>query len=171
MFFNDHTTTIMVDNTLGEWAGIPYAELSLLLVHLKFLYHLHQNHHWISKGDAFYGNHLMFQPLYEKTLGEIDSLAEKAIGLGSDANVDFQRIMLGLTKLSQKSQGLSTIPNSNQLVERSLQSEKEFLSTVSNCVTSLKEKNVLTRGLDNLIADIEDTHESHVYLLKRALEK
>ena len=34
-------------------------------------------------------------------------------------------------------------------------------------VDDLKEMGLLTRGLDNMIAGIEDKHESHVYLLKQ----
>ena len=36
---------IIADNMIAEWGGASYPQLSVLLVHLKYLYALHQNHH------------------------------------------------------------------------------------------------------------------------------
>ena len=90
---------VMVENMMAEWGGTPYSQLSVVLVHLKHLYVLHQNHHWTSMGDPFYGDHLLFQRLYEATVEEIDSIAEKAIGLVSNTNVDLQLVNSQVLKL------------------------------------------------------------------------
>lgn len=158
---------IVTDNMVSEWGSIKYPELSVLLVHLKFLASVHQNHHWTSKGDPFYGDHLLFQRLYEGVTGEIDSVAEKAIGLGSSANVDLVLQSSQCFKLVQGYGMTSTIPQPTELAKRSYLAEMNFLKVATHLVDCMKMRGVLTRGLDNLVAGIEDAHESSIYLLKQ----
>ena len=55
---------------------------------LRSLYLIHQNSHWLSKGHNFYGNHIMFQRLYESAQTNADKAAEKLIGLYGNAAID-----------------------------------------------------------------------------------
>lgn len=160
---------IVTDNMVSEWGTVPYPQLSVLLVHLKFLASVHQNHHWITKGEPFYGDHLLFQRLYGDLLEEIDSIAEKAIGLGSTANVDLVLQTSQCLKLVQGYGMTSTIPQPTELAKRSYLAEMNFLKVAAHLVDHMKECGTLTRGLDNLIAGIEDKHEGHVYLLKQRI--
>lgn len=160
---------IVTENMVSEWGGVPYPELSVLLVHLKFLAAVHQNHHWITKGDPFYGDHLLFARLYEGTTGDIDALAEKAIGLGSTSNVD---IVLQHKQLCQLLQGYgmtATIPQPTELAKRSYLAEMNFLKAAAHLAEHLKANGTMSRGLDNLLAGIEDKHEGHIYLLKQRI--
>lgn len=160
---------IVTDNMVAEWGGVPYPELSVLLANLKFLASVHQNHHWTTKGDPFYGDHLLFSRLYEGVTGEIDSIAEKAIGLGSTANVDITLLHNQLCKLIQGYGMTSTIPQPTELAKRSYLAEMNFLKVVAHLVEHMKSCGTLTRGLDNLLAGIEDKHEGHIYLLKQRI--
>ena len=160
---------IVTDNMIAEWGSVPYPELSVLLVHLKFLSSVHQNHHWTTKGDPFYGDHLLFQRLYESVSGEIDSVAEKAIGLGSTSNVDLVLQTSQCFKLVQGYGMTSTIPQSTELAKRSYLAEMNFLKVTAHLVDCMKNCGTLTRGLDNLIAGIEDAHENSIYLLKQRI--
>jgi hypothetical protein len=63
----------------------------------------------------------------------------------------------------------NTIPQPTELAKRSYLAEMNFLKVTSHLVNCMKECGTLTRGLDNLIAGIEDKHEGHVYLLKQRL--
>lgn len=160
---------IVTENMVSEWGGVPYPELSVLLVHLKFLAAVHQNHHWITKGDPFYGDHLLFSRIYEGAVCDIDALAEKAIGLGCTSNVD---IVLQHKQLCQLLQGYgmtATIPQPTELAKRSYLAEMNFLKATAHLVEHMKANGTLTRGLDNLLAGIEDKHEGHVYLLKQRI--
>lgn len=158
---------IVTDNMVSEWGSVPYPHLSVILVQLKFLAFVHQNHHWVTKGDPFYGDHLLFARLYEGTIADVDSIAEKAIGLGSTANVDLPLTTSQLMKLVQGYGMTSTIPQPTELAKRSYLAEMNFLKTVAHLAEHLKECGLMTRGLDNLLAGIEDKHEGHVYLLKQ----
>ena len=167
LIVSDPNLSIMVDNMCSEWGSVPYPQLSVMLVQLKFLAAVHQNHHWTAKGDPFYGDHLLFERLYSGTLEEIDSIAEKAIGMGTTVNVDLSLQTAQLHRLVQGYGMTQTIPQSTELAKRSLLAEMNFLMVASCLVSSMKEQGTLSRGIDNLIAGIEDKHEGHVYLLKQ----
>jgi len=160
-------TNIVVDNMLAEWSDAPFAQLSVAMVHLKYLYSLHQNHHWVSCGDPFYGDHLLFQKIYEGIAEEIDSLAEKAVGLGCTENVNLELQTSQLLKLVKGGASAMMMPTKSDLAKKSLIAEMNFLSVMKQLCESLRECGLMTHGLDNLLAGIEDKHEGHVYLLKQ----
>jgi len=165
----DINGSIVSDNMLSEWGGTRYAELSLLIVNLRFLSFVHQTHHWTAKGDPFYGDHLLFGRLYEAVNGEVDALAEKAIGLGNVDNVNLPLQVKQLANMTEDYGTAMTLPNASDLARRSYAAEVGFLRCVAHCVESLKNKGMLTRGLDNMLAGMEDVHEAHVYLLKQRM--
>ncbi len=162
---------VMTDNMIAEWGGLPYPQLSVVLVHLKYLYALHQNHHWTAMGDSYYGDHLLFQRLYDCILPEIDMVAEKSIGLGCTANVDLHLVHSQVLKMITNVGSATMIPQSSDLAKKSLMAEMNFLSVMKHLCGSLKECGLMTHGLDNLLAGIEDKHEGHVYLLKQRISK
>lgn len=162
---------VMTDNMIAEWGGTPYAELSVILAHLKYLAALHQNHHWVSMGDPYYGDHLLFQRLYGNISEEVDSVAEKAIGLGSTANVDLQLVNTQVLKLICGQGSASMIPQSSDLAKKSLMAEMSFLKVIDHMIAHLKETGLLTHGLSNMLEGIGDVHEGHVYLLKQRISK
>ena len=60
--------------------------LSMLLAVLRALQFMHLTAHWISKGNAYYGDHLLFERLYGGMGEEIDGLAEKLVAMhGAEA--------------------------------------------------------------------------------------
>lgn len=163
----DPNIQIVFDNMVAEWGGIDFAELSVLLVHLRFLSFVHHTHHWIAKGDNFYGDHGLFGELYETTLAEIDSLAEKMVGLASPANVNINLQVNQLQRLVRGYGMMSTIPQGTEFAKRSLAAEVNFIKTAEMAFRSMKERGVTTSGLENLLGGILDVHESHVYKLKQ----
>lgn len=167
MFPADPNTSIVFENMVAEWGGIRMAELSVVLVHLRFLTFVHQTHHWVARGDSFYGDHQLFQRLYDATVEHVDALAEKAVGLAGIENVN---ISLQTTQLARLVSGygmMSTIPQTTEIAKRSLAAEVNFIKTTELALETLKESGQLTKGLDNLLAGLLDVHESHIYLLKQ----
>ena len=164
---NNVNFPILIDNLMSEWGHVQYPQLSVLLVLLKHLREVYKNNHWISKGDSFYGDHLLFERFYDNVVKEIDVVAEKAIGLGTSANVNAQLISQQVLKLIECCNVNSTIPQSTELAKRSLTAEINFSNACELLIESLKQSALLTRGLDNMIAGIQDLHEGHVYLLKQ----
>lgn len=163
--------SIVAENMISAWSSLPYPELSLILVNLKYLAQVHQAHHWTAIGDTFYGDHLLFERLYDVVNEEIDSVAEKVIGLGCIENVNLPLQLQQICQLAQAYGTATTIPQQSDLARRSHCAEIGLLRCIKHCVESMKEKGTLTRGLDNLLAGIEDTHEGHIYLLKQRIQK
>lgn len=164
----DPNVLLVVDRLCSAWGNCPYPQLSVLIVFLKFLATVHQTGHWVTKGDPFYGDHQLFSRLYEKVTDEIDSAAEKAVGLGTSNNVDMVMQTKQVAQLVAVSNfGGSTIPNTSDVVRKSLAAETYFSSVLDILVDQMAESGTLTRGLDNMLAQIADDHEGHVYLLKQ----
>jgi len=159
--------SVSTENMINSWSGMPYAELSVIVVNLRYLAIVHQTHHWTAKGDPFYGDHLLFERLYNTVNDEIDEVAEKAVGLGGIDNVSIALTGVQLAKLCSDHEVEFSMPNANSLARRSLAAEVEFLRVVGACVESLEGSGLLTRGVDNMLAGIQDTHENNVYLLKQ----
>ena len=158
---------ILTDNMIAEWGHVPYAGLSVVLSHLKYLYELHQYHHWTAMGDPFYGDHLLFQRLYDGVSKEIDMIAEKAIGLGCTTNVDLHLVHSQVLKLISGTDSGTMIPQSSDLARKSLMAETNFLKVIEHIISHLQECGLLTSGLSNMLEGIADSHEGHVYLLKQ----
>jgi DNA-binding ferritin-like protein len=164
-------TELALTNMIAEWSNIPYAELSIILAYLRYLSMVHQTHHWISKGDNYYGDHLLFERLYNTVSGEIDGIAEKSVGLGSEQNVNVNLQMSQMMKLLSSYGSLQMIPQSNELSKRSLNSEMQFVKIVDILCKSMKEQGTCTQGVENMLQGIIDTHETNIYLLKRRCTK
>ena len=163
----DPNISIVFDNMVAEWGGQTYGELSVLLVHLRFLAFVHQTHHWVTKGDSFYGDHKLFEELYNNTVADIDALAEKTVGLGTTENVNITLQVNQLMRLVKGYGMTSTIPQPSEITRRSLAAEVNFIKTAELAFECLKERGGSTLGLENLIGGILDVHESHVYKLKQ----
>lgn len=155
------------DNAVAAWSGLPYAELSVVLVHLRYLALLHQTNHWIAKGDAFYGDHQLFEQLYQRTLEDIDEVAERAVGLGNEQNVGLAQQLSQLVRLSQDVCSPQMIPQGNSLAQASLAAECFFLRVLKGMRESLRSQYALTDGLDDLLPQVASRHEKHVYMLRR----
>lgn len=140
--------------------------LSLFISYLNGLKLIHHAHHWQSKGSNFYGDHLMFQRLYEVIDGEIDVLAEKLIGLsGSAKGTSFFVINEGTSMF------LDTVGKGKSLVEESFDAETIVVELGTMLVETWRETGLLTPGLEQAIGDVLNKHEEHMYLLERRLDQ
>jgi hypothetical protein len=167
-------SSINIDNIMQVWNSRSYGQLSVLLANLRALSILHHQHHWVTSGQTSYEDHLLYQRLYEAIDGEVDSVGERCVGLGSADNVNLilqMKTMFAFIK--EYSSGATVMPglggNGNELIQKSLSAELMFLTLANTVKESLEAAGLLTRGLDNLLAGIEDVHETHVYLLKQRL--
>ena len=118
---------------------------------------IHQQAHWVSKGEH-YGEHLLFERLYDGVSDQIDTAAEKAIGvLGAEMDI--------VKHISMTSTFINKFYVEKDLVKRSLLAEKAFLSFSKKLYNDLKESGDMSLGLDDMIMSIASEHETFVYLL------
>lgn len=163
-------SNIQIDNLFQAWQLKEYGELSVVLAYLRALTMIHQQNHWLSLGANFYGDHLLFERLYNATQENIDGVAERCIGLGSGETVDLQLQIKTIYQFVKDYQASNMITN-DQLIDSSIKAEFMLLSIIDCAKQKLNDKGLLTNGLDNLLAGIADIHETHIYLLKQRLKK
>jgi len=130
---------------------------------LRALYWVLQNSHWQVSGDGFYGDHLLFQRLYEETADNLDGLAEKAVGYLGMEEVQPDDLMARASRYVNKwvSEGCP--------VKRGLLAETTFLYLARGYYDKIKNMGAMTLGLDDEIMSLCNKHESHVYLLQQRL--
>lgn len=138
---------------------------ALYVATLKALALIHQHNHWTTKGDMFYGDHLLFERLYNDTLENLDLAAEKFIGVFSDEclNYDLQADLLHKVLLKYKN--LEGSP-----AEMSLAAEKDFLKFSREAYDCFEKEDRLTLGLDDMIMAIASKREEAAYLLQQTLK-
>ena len=154
-----------------DYSPLPESDLKKYLALMKALQNYYQHAHWISKGEPYYGDHLLFERLYG-TLGEqIDSLAEKMVGVGGDHFVCVKTVMGITAKI------LSHVPEMDkntlgyEMVQTSLKLEKMFLTYTKNLYSKMKEDGSLTLGFDDMLMSLYNEHEGNVYLLGQRVKR
>ena len=121
-----------------------------------------QSAHWRSLGESFYGDHLMYQRMYDDVVHELDAVAEKFMGVVGDATIlDPARL---LTTVSAAVQQMVT---PGDLAASLLIAQRNFLKRVCALTDVLHVSGQCTPGIENMLQGISDAHEKHVYLLLR----
>lgn len=138
---------------------------ALYVATLKALALIHQHNHWTTKGNSFYGDHLLFERLYDSTLENLDLAAEKFIGVFGDQCLSYDLQTELLAKVLSKYKNLEGSP-----VQMSLAAEKDFLKFSKDAYNCFEDEGKLTLGLDDMIMSIASEREESVYLLQQSLD-
>lgn len=138
---------------------------ALYVATLKAMALIHQHNHWTTKGVSFYGDHLLFERLYDSTLENLDLAAEKFIGVFGDQCLSYDLQADLLHKVQLKYSNLEGSP-----VQMSLEIEKDFLKLSKDAYNCFEEEGKLTLGLDDMIMAIASKREEAVYLLQQNLD-
>jgi DNA-binding ferritin-like protein len=138
----------------------------LYMATLKAMGIIHQNSHWTTKGETFYGDHLLFERLYKSSLEDLDSAAEKFMVLFVNECFNFAIHTEFLNKVLQKYIKLSGTP-----VSASLSIEKDFIKLSQEAYKCFEEEGKLTLGLDDMLCAISSNREGSVYLLQQVLKR
>lgn len=136
---------------------------ALYVATLKAMTLIHQHSHWTTKGEMFYGDHLLFMRIYESAQADLDMAAEKFMGLFGDDALRYDYQLELLNKVMSKYSKLEGSP-----VEMSLAIEKDFIKFSKDAYNCFEEEGKLTLGLDDMIMAIASKREEAVYLLQQA---
>lgn len=167
----DITTSV-----LEPWMNEPNSELMAIVAMLYGINSLAQNFHWKTSGESFIGDHKLFQKIYEGVMPQIDMVGEKAIGLGSKtlaSPIKVSKASLAFVERIFENQSIvQGAENETSAMFRRLgYAESMFIETTEKFMLNLDKKGSLTKGLDNLLAGILDTHETFLYLIKQRTEQ
>jgi DNA-binding ferritin-like protein len=135
--------------------------LADLFAMLRAQYWVYQTAHWQTKGEPFYGDHLLFQRLYENTAKETDDFAEKIVGTVGEGFVEGTASMQKAFNWVQKWSQIA------EPVKRGLQAEQDFQNSIKQTYDAIKAMNVMTLGLDDFLMGLASAHDTHTYLLQQ----
>jgi DNA-binding ferritin-like protein len=121
---------------------------------------LHQQNHWITQD---YGDHLLFERLYEETQDLMDGAAERVMGLCGRIEFEGAESVIAQRFAADE-------PSLTACLESSLAIEKAFQEVCKKTYNTLKEKDMITLGLDDMIMGHASDGEGHIYLLQQALK-
>ncbi len=137
---------------------------SLYVASLKAMSLIHQHNHWTTKGESFYGDHLLFKRLYDSANEDLDIAAEKFIGILGEECLQYNHQTEMLNKVLETYSKIEGSP-----LEMSLAIEKDFLKYSEHTYKCFEDEGKMTLGLDDMIMSIASSREESVYLLKQAL--
>jgi DNA-binding ferritin-like protein len=137
---------------------------ALYIASLKAMALIHQHSHWTTKGPPFYGDHQLFERLYNSALKDLDLAAEKFIGLFRDKCLSYDLQAELIAKVLLKYKDFEGSP-----AQMSLAVEKDFLKFSKEAYNCFEEEGRLTLGLDDMVMAIASHREESVYLLQQTL--
>lgn len=144
------------------------AALRVLLALLKAQVIVFQDAHWEVRGPSFYGNHQMFQRLYEGVQEHLDVLAEKMVALFGPSAVSPKKITsLSLRWVDRWVSDTREVPD--VLHERALKAESDFAEIVTFVYDLLQAENTLSLGMDDFLMSMANDHETYQYLLLQSM--
>lgn len=146
-----------------EQTDVVVKHLAHLLAYLRAMYLSYQTSHWQTKGPTYYGDHLLFQRLYESVQGEIDALAEKLVGYVGPAGVNLDG-QVGLVATIA-----SEFANVSDHHRRGLEAEAGFQHHVKAAYDAIQDAGMMTLGLDDWLMATASAHETNTYLLQQVL--
>jgi len=130
-----------------------------LLAMLRAMHWAHWTAHWKMKGDPFYGDHLMFSKMYEGMVDEIDTMAEKIVGIfGPEAIFD-------IPLMADAQRFLTSHDSAPDLYAGALRMEQHLQAAIKTTYDALKESGEITLGLDDFLMSLASAHETNLYLL------
>lgn len=137
--------------------------LQQLLGLLRAQYWNYQESHWQVKGASFYGDHLLFQRLYESVVEQTDVLAEKMVGKYGPETVSLRAIASKFAPFLHRWES-ARCPH-----KRGLLSEADFQAVVKKVYEQLKAMDELSLGMDDFLMAMASDHETNQYLLRQVL--
>jgi DNA-binding ferritin-like protein len=132
------------------------------------LKNFYQSCHWRSKGKGYYGDHLLFERLYEDMIAEVDAFAEKSVAMSGEKSVcpiKNYKYVLEILSLFETTKG--DVPSNYELIDMAFNANSFFMQATEKLFDILDKEEELTLGLDDFFTSIYSKHEEHYYLLKQ----
>ena len=122
-----------------------------------------QTYHWNSKGAPYYGDHLLFQRLYEARDAEIDRMGEVLLAVGGPELVAAPRTLAGMMH------SIEAVENSGQNdFQKAVMLVNSTLERI-NAANAALGNSPYTVAVNNVLAGVADKHLEALYLLRQRL--
>jgi DNA-binding ferritin-like protein len=111
----------------------------------------------------FFSRHQLFSRLYDSVAEELDTLAEKMVGMGGSYCIDLTQLVTRTAEIC------ASLPKDDNLVSKALVLENMLQDLLKNQYELMKAEGSLTLGLDDFLMNVANNHETNQYLLKQTL--
>lgn len=143
----------------------------VISVYIGFVraYHLwmHAAHN-VTKGPSFAGDHeLLYGKIYTEVQDQIDRVIEKGVGVYRDEGIACPMKILESAGLAMEQWESPSDQHAERIAELALIYTKQLVKCGEGTATILEDLDALSYGMDNMLADLVDTHEEYVYLLQQ----
>jgi len=122
-----------------------------------------QNFHWNCEGPLFYQLHLLFERIYEEVYGSIDQFAEEIRALQVYTPASLQKFSM-LTAVDDENE----VPPFEVML-RELLTDSDKMAEIFRITFDMAEANG-DHGLSNFLADRQDAHKKHSWMLRASLK-
>jgi starvation-inducible DNA-binding protein len=122
-----------------------------------------QNFHWNCEGPLFYQLHLLFERVYEEVYGSIDTFAEQIRALQVYTPASLEKFSM-----------LSAVKDENEILDfesmlRELLADSDKMAEIFRITFDMAEHHG-DHGLSNFLADRQDAHKKHSWMLRASLK-
>jgi DNA-binding ferritin-like protein len=124
----------------------------------QMLFHVY---HWKSKGQDYYGDHLLYQRLYTDRAVEIDRIGEVILAVGPASAVNPLTTIIGMQDLAQRIEAAGATD-----AEKGLSLVQETLRRIHDADQLLGD-DPYALSVNNVLAGFADKHLEALYLLRQ----
>lgn len=156
-----------LEREVASRRAVPYPELAALVAIAEAVAVLHRTNHWIARGSAFGSDHALFQQLYEQLAYDVDTLAERAVGLGADSTVDAHARARTVSAVLGELYAPHGVAAADALAERSLAGETFLVKACASAIRAMTDLGSMTPGLRATLESFCERREKALYLLRR----
>ena len=122
-----------------------------------------QNFHWNCEGPLFYQLHLLFERIYDEVYGSIDQFAEEIRALQVYTPASYSKFSM-LTKVEDE----NSVPDTHGMLSELL-ADSDRMAEIFRITFDMAEQHG-DHGLSNFLADRQDAHKKHSWMLRASLK-
>jgi DNA-binding ferritin-like protein len=127
---------------------------------MRAAYLTYRNAHWMVRGADYYGQHLLFERLYNETKDNIDALAEQIVGTYGSDGIREDAQVIGERVVEFAAAG--------EPAGKALLAAKAVQQKLAQAYNTMRSTGTLTPGWDDVLTSIAGINDKHVYLLQQA---
>lgn len=161
----------VVNSTPVKHGGDLVEEFAYHIAWLRALEIWFHHAHWTTKGKTYYGDHLLFERIYNDVSELIDPIAEKAVAMAGGEAADTHMCSKLIAEMLCAYPSPSRASEATMIAATGLAIVNDYLETLSETYKKLKESGGLTLGLDDLLMSHANKLEEFVYLLKQRVNQ
>ena len=157
--------TLAVMKASPKEVSVPVESMQDLFAVLRANIVYLQYAHWVTKDDEYYGDHLLYERLYNESNEEIDGFAEKVVPIAGEESVNPIITTKKVLDVLEKYTEADNNADNNTLAALALNMERKVLESLEAAHESLEGSGGLTMGFEDMLQAMHNSHESHTYLL------